>query len=257
MTRRALVTGASHGIGRAVAAMLLAEGWEVVGVSRRLCDLDGVRAYTLDVSLPHQVERLSWLCAPRLDAVVHAAAIQGPVGPLEDALPSAWLEAVRVNLLGAYHVARVTLPLLRQSDDARLLLFAGGGAFNARPEYSAYAVSKAGVVSLMETLAAELRHSTVTVNCVSPGFVPTGIDPRAPATNDSGQMARAVACVRHLLSPQARGLMGRTVSAEYDAWDQITPQTVASVNASVQGTRHRYPIQRVHELARSETAVVA
>ncbi len=249
----ALVTGASHGIGHEVARMLLAEDWDVVGVSRHPSGaLPGLKEYALDVSVPHQVHRLAWMVGGQpLDAVVHCAAIQGPIGPLDDTLPSAWLETIRTNLLGAYLVTRECLPFLRQSQDGRILLFAGGGAFNARPNYSAYAVSKAGVVSLMETLSAELwdQGAPVTVNCVSPGFVPTGIDPHAPILghdpDGSIAMERAVACVRHLLGPQTRGLTGRTVSAEFDDWASISPLTVASVNASVQGTRHRYPIQQV------------
>lgn len=248
--RRALVTGVSHGIGLEVARMLVAEGWSVVGISRRPFDVPGVRAYSLDVSVAHQVHRLSWMIGSEpLDALVHCAAIQGPIGPLEDSLPSAWLETIRINLLGSYLVTRECLPALHASDDARILLFAGGGAFNARPDYSAYAVSKAGVVSLMETLAEELRHSGVTVNCVSPGFVPTGIDPHAAVfgSDPDGSLAmeRAVACVRHLLGPQTRGLSGRTVSAEFDDWSSIDQTTVASVNASVQGTRMRHTIQQV------------
>ena len=255
MKRRALVTGVSHGIGQDIARTLLRDGWDVVGVSRHPARmLDGLTEYALDVSLPHQAHRLAWMVGDRpLDALVHCAAIQGPIGPLEDSLPSAWLETIRTNLLGTYLVTRECLPFLRQSQDARILLFAGGGAFNSRQDYSAYAVSKAGVVSMMETLAEELRHSSVTVNCISPGFVATGLDPHAPVLSSdpdgSMAMARAVACVRHLLSPQTRGLLGKTVSAEYDDWASIRDvASVAALNGSVQGTRHRHTIQMVSQL---------
>ena len=134
---------------------------------------------------------------------------------------------------------------LRQSDDGRILLFAGGGAFNGRPDYSAYAVAKAGVVSLMETLAAEEQR--VTVNCVSPGRVSTPMIgcPDAP----SPEKDRAVACVMHLLSDQTQGLTGSTISAEYDQWDCITQENVESINDSLLGKRHRYRIV-VRELVR-------
>ncbi len=251
--KRALVTGASHGIGLEITRMLLAEGWRVGGVSRTLPHLwnaDGRFGwFEVDVSSPESAALFSRWLPSTLDAVVHCAAIQGPIGPFWENDSADWVQTVTTNLIGAHNVVRAALPALQQSQDGRILLFAGGGAFNPRPNYSAYAVSKAGVVSLMETLAEELRDTSVTVNCVSPGFVPTGLDPHAPVLGQdpdgSIAMARAVACVRHLLSPQTRGLSGKTVSAEFDDWQSISPLTVASVNASVQGTRSRHTIQQV------------
>jgi NAD(P)-dependent dehydrogenase (short-subunit alcohol dehydrogenase family) len=200
--------------------------------------------------------RLRWLLSDylgdqTLDALVHCAAVQGPTGPLETSDTKAWIDAVNVNLTGTYRVLRATLPHLHKSLDGRALLFSGGGAFTPRPEYSSYAAAKAGVVAIMEALADELRHSTVTVNCVAPGYVPSGMPGRWASDKRDEALDRAVACVRHLLGPAARGLSGKTISAAFDDWSSITPLTVASVNASVQGTRHRHPIQRVQEMTRA------
>lgn len=261
--RRALVTGASSGIGLAVARMLLADGWAVLGASRTQAPIrhERFRWAMADVSLGYQAERLHrFLHGGPLDALVHCAATQGPVGPLEDADAVAWLGCVRTNLVGAFHVVKTALSYLHESDDGRILLFAGGGAFNPRPNYSAYAASKAGVVGLMETLAEELNGTTVTANCVSPGFVPTPIHAASleagpgvigqdvyahveqkMAEDDGTALERAVACVRHLLSEEARGLTGKTVSAEWDDWRAIGLLNVEGLNDSPVWTQTRLP----------------
>lgn len=254
--KRALVTGCSRGIGRAVSEMLLGEGWFVFGASRTPSplvherfldsrwDVGGYFAPAPDAHFPGG-----------LDALVHCAAIQGPVGPLSDNDPQAWLDTIRVNLMGTYITVALCLPHLLKSDDGRILLFSGGGAFDARPFHTAYAASKAGVVSLMESLADELRDTTVTVNCVAPGRVPTGIH-EPPLPDDGGEaMALAVSCVRHLLSPATRGLSGKTVSAPFDDWPHIDPLTVARVNASAMGTRKREPIALVGRLRMDQRRV--
>lgn len=247
--KHAVVTGCSSGIGRAVAQALLADGWVVLGVSRTYPKggMQGdFRWLHADLSTGYCVEHIAKSVPDnRLDALIHCAADQGPVGPL---VPSSgylsvddihrWHTAIRTNLVGTYDVVRLCLPSLRRSEDGRVLLFAGGGAFNPRPKHSAYAAAKAGVVSLMETLAEE--EDRVSVNCVSPGWVPTPMTVGEDFPSD--QKDRAVACVRHLLSPETKGLTGKTISAEYDTWAAITPDNVESINDSLLGCRHRYKV---------------
>ena len=272
MNRHALVTGCSRGIGLAVATALLGEGWQVHGAARTAPDLDhpAFRFVETDVSVLASVERLratieADLAGRPLDAVIHCAMVQAPVGPLEETDPEAWAHAIQIGLIGPYNVVRLMLPQLHRSPDGRILLFAGGGAFGPRPRFSAYACAKAAIVRLGETLAEELRGTSVSVNCVAPGFVPTPIHDatlqagrrlagaeydrvvRDVAHDDGTQMEQVVACIRHLLSPSTRGLSGKTVAAQFDDWELLTPFTVPEVMASDIWTTRRVNLSAAME----------
>lgn len=264
MDRSALVTGCSRGIGLAVTTALLDDGWHVYGAARHAPDLDHprFRFVQTDVADLASVERLraavdEGLEGRTLDALIHCAVTQVPVGPLEGTDPAEWTHAIQVGLIGPYNVVRTMLPYLHASRDGRVLLFAGGGAFGPRPRFSAYACAKAGVVRLAETLAVELQDSTVSVNCIAPGFVPTPIHDttlqagrqlagaeydrvvRDVAHDDGSRLAQVIGCVRHLLSPSTRGLTGRTVAAQFDDWEHLTPFTVREVMATDVWTTRR------------------
>lgn len=250
--KRALVSGCSRGIGRAVTLALLKDGWWVLGLSRSAPDFYRDSPWTNDVkdirfvweSCDLQYENRTLFPLHRfapLDALVHCAAVRGPVGEPLNVERGAFEDCIGTNLIGTFHALQIALPHLRKSDDGRALLFAGGGAFNPLPGYSAYAASKAGVVSLMETVAAELEQTRVTVNCISPGYVPTSMT--EGEDRPSPQMDRAVACVLHMLGPATTGLTGKSISAEYDDWALIGPENVESLNLSNLGTRHRYLIR--------------
>jgi len=192
-----------------------------------------------------------------LDAVIHCAVVQSPVGPLEETDPEEWAQSIQIGLIGSYNVVRKMLPHLHGSRDGRILLFAGGGAFSPRARFSAYACAKAGVVRLAETLAEELTGTSVSINCVAPGFVPTAIHEatlqagrhlagaeydrviRDVAHDDGSRLAHVVACIRHLLSPSTRGLSGKTVAAQFDDWEHLTPFTVPEVMATEIWTARR------------------
>ena len=270
----ALVTGVSRGIGAAVADMLIADGWSVIGLSRTAPpQKDGLYWFRWDAGtggLTDIADILGMTGIDVLDAVIHCAASQEPVGPIRDSDAVSWADAIYANLIGTYDVVRDTLPVLERSPDARILLMSGGGSFSPRPNYSAYAASKAGVVALMECLAGELPPN-VTANCVAPGFVPTGIhaptlaagpgivgpeEYRHATRAGEGAMETVVACVRHLLSPRTRGLSGRTVSAPHDDWASLTPLTVPLVMTSPAGTRTRHKISALGHASRRPDAVL-
>jgi len=101
--------------------------------------------------------------------LIAAAAVQGPVGPLLEIDRKRWIETIEVNLVGVMNACRAALPQMIQRRSGKILVIAGGGAAYSRPNFSAYAASKAAVVRLVETLADEVREYNVQVNALAPG----------------------------------------------------------------------------------------
>src|SRR6185436_3072021 len=100
---------------------------------------------------------------------------QGPIGPLVDAKPRLWAEAVETNLMGVFHACQAVLPHMIERRSGKIIVLGGGGAAYARPNFSAYAASKAAVVRLVETLAEEVRDQNIQVNCLAPGAAYTSM----------------------------------------------------------------------------------
>ncbi|MBV9325870.1 MAG: SDR family oxidoreductase [Chloroflexi bacterium] len=244
--RHIILTGATSGIGAALAEALAADGHTVYVCARRADALEriassspSILAHVCDVSEEEQVEAFVGWVGERtnhVDALINCAGSFGAIGPFEVTDSAEWLNTLRVNLYGTYLVTKHALALLGRSMDARVVNFSGGGAFGAFPNYSAYACSKAGIVRLTECLAAELAPRGVAVNAVAPGFLATPAHDSTlragPALagalhyrrtleilEESGaEMDNVLDCVRFLLSYEARGLSGKTISANFDPW---------------------------------------
>jgi 3-oxoacyl-[acyl-carrier protein] reductase len=174
--------------------------------------------------------------APHVDALINCAGGFGAIGVLEATDSDEWWQTLRANLFGVYAMTKHVLPLMNGAADPRILNFSGGGAFNAFPHYSAYACSKAAVVRLTECLAEELQPRGIAVNAIAPGFVATEIHAATLAAGEAlagtahyeatqktlrdggARLETVVECIRFLLGPQARGLTGKTISANFDPW---------------------------------------
>jgi len=171
----------------------------------------------------------------QINGVIHAAAILGPIGPIVDLDDEAWLDTLKVNLFGTFLVVRKAARLFQSRGGGRIVAFAGGGASNAWPNYSAYASSKVAVVRFIETVAKELADSGVELNAIAPGFVVTRMQTQTLAAGDragaeylqtaqlqiaNGGVSPDIAAnlAAFLVSDRASGITGKFVSAVHDDW---------------------------------------
>jgi len=249
---RIVITGASSGIGQHLAEHLTGAGHEVWGLARS-AQTAAFATSSCDVSDWAQVERASWTVAtrwPEIDALICAAAIQGAVGPAMTVDPRAWSETIRTDLDGTFFSIRAFWPLLRATPRrAKVICFSGGGASKARPNYSAYAAAKTGVVRLVENLAAEWTNLPVDINAVAPGAINTamtretvrlGPDLAGRAEFEAAQrqleeggqsISRVSGLIEFLLSAKSDHITGRLLSAQWDNWAAL-PAHVTTLAAS-------------------------
>ncbi|MBD8219185.1 SDR family oxidoreductase [Microbacterium sp. CFBP 13617] len=177
-SRRALVTGAAGGIGRAAVRALAAEGARVgaVDLDPRVRELGGP-AFVVDLADADAAAAAVDACARELggiDVLVLAAGISGPVGtPLGETSIGAWERVLAVNVTGAFVTLRAALPWLRASEAPAVVVVASDSALVASPGMAPYGASKAAVLQLARAAAVELAPEGIRVNAVCPSIVDT------------------------------------------------------------------------------------
>jgi NAD(P)-dependent dehydrogenase (short-subunit alcohol dehydrogenase family) len=182
--RIALVTGASRGIGYALALLLARAGAHIIAIARTVGALeeldDAVRAggasmtgVPLDMRDYPALYRLAATLNERyqrLDVLVGNAAVVGPRSPLRDVDPKSWDETMAINVTANWHLIRAMDPLLRRSGAGRVVLMTSGAATHARAYSGPYSVSKAALNVLARTYAAETDTTTpIRINLFNPG----------------------------------------------------------------------------------------
>ncbi len=199
----ALVSGASRGIGRAVALAFAREGARVTLLARGRADLDRVAGAieaaggtalvvpgdaAEEATAPRAVEA-ALARFGRLDCVVTAQGA-GTFGPLETSRLADWNEMLRANLTGTYLMCRAAIPPMLSAGRGTIVAVVSLAAVRAIPGCAAYTASKAGVLGLVRSLAAEVRTRGVRVAALCPGAVDTPFWDGIPSPPDRGRMLR-------------------------------------------------------------------
>lgn len=191
--RLALVTGASRGLGAAIARRFAAEGAHVILAARTVGALeeldDAVQALggaatlvPLDLLEHDQIDALGaalYQRFGRLDILVGNAGMLGELSPIAHTEPKVWDRVLSLNLSANYRLIRSLDPLLRQSDAGRAIFVTDAAGRNAEPYWSAYAASKAALETVVRMYAGEIALTKVRANLIDPGALRTGLRAQA------------------------------------------------------------------------------
>ncbi len=200
--RVALVTGASRGIGRAMALALAGEGAHVIAVARTTGALeeldDEIKAaggsatlVPLDLKDFAAIDRMGSPLAERwgkLDMLFANAGMLGSLTPLVNLKPSTFEDVMAVNVTANYRLIRSLEPLLKSAEHGRAVVVSSGVAHRPRAYWGAYAVSKAAVEMLALTWACEAATTPLRVNVLNPGPIATRMRRQAMPGEDQATL---------------------------------------------------------------------
>jgi len=254
--RTTLITGASQGLGLAIARAFVRSGASVMLCARdsetleqargelaELAALDQrVLAHVADVAQRADVERLAaeaLSAFPQLHILVNNAGVYGPKGLIEDLEWDEWVRAVEINLYGSVLMCRALLPHFKANRYGKIIQLSGGGATNPLPRISAYAASKAAIVRFAETLAEETRTDGIDVNSIAPGALNTRLLDEVLEAGPAkvGQafynrmkklkaeggtpLEKGADLAVFLASAASDGITGKLISAVWDPWETL------------------------------------
>lgn len=271
-----IITGASQGLGKAIAAQFVRDGANVVMCARDAALLASARdelaesggrvlAQPCDVSDEREVAQLVTFALRELGSIqvlVSNAGVYGPMGPTEEVDLGEWQRAIEINLYGTLLPCRALIPHFKQNSRGKIVIISGGGATNPLPNISSYAASKAAVVRLMETLAEELRSHRIDVNAVAPGALRTRLVEQVLAAGPervgaaffeknkkwaeegATPLELGASLCAWLASAESDGITGKLLSAQWDPWARLAEHREELAGSDIYCLRRIVPEDR-------------
>jgi 3-oxoacyl-[acyl-carrier protein] reductase len=265
----ALITGATGGLGRYLVRAYWQSGCHVFATGRDAHALEHINEelgklpnshnqrfeyHTIDLRCDGSAADLAVACLAafgRIDHLICNAAIQGPIGPFNDNDLGQWSDCIKLDLLAPVALTQSVLRIMQDVNTPHsktILFISGGGATAPRPAFSAYASAKVALVRFAETLSLELAQTTISVNCIAPGAMPTDMlaDVVAAGPDNAGIKEFEAACaitatdksvmekaadLAVFLSTKGHAITGKLISAQWDRW-QEWPDHLDALNRS-------------------------
>lgn len=252
MSKTALITGASKGLGACLAQRFWNDGYSLALCGRNLNELDQVvdglgqrqgqcaKSFIedfADSSAPQRLFEQVNRHFPSITVLINNAAIQGPIGPVWENDWLEWNKALQVDLFAPIALCRLFVPLMGANGGGCIINLSGGGATGPRANFSAYATAKAGLVRFSETLAEEVRGLDIRVNCIAPGAMQTAMlaEVLASGIEAAGErefalagkvvaeggasMDRVADLALFLAGDASQSITGKLISAVWDNWE--------------------------------------
>jgi short-subunit dehydrogenase len=233
-----LITGVSGGFGSEIAKQCIAEGHNVIGMSRRKVDIpqmEYVYCDIADMQFLHFVMRTRVVNRFEIDAVINCAGQQSPVGKIWEQNITNVKNSFGVNLFAPIVINNFVLPGMMKKNKGKIINFSGGGASAARNNFNSYAMAKTAIVRYTEDLASELGAYNIQVNALAPGIlysgmtdevINMGIDAAGKYEYETALSTKqfppppdnTLRCISWLLSDESNGCTGRFISAKWDAY---------------------------------------
>lgn len=252
MTRTVIVTGGSSGLGLFISKSFASIGDRVIIVARNEAKLKASTLSLQSLGLDVSFRRLDVTDAFKvksvfeevnntygaIDVLVNCAGVLGPAGRLDTVEIDDWVANINSNLIGPALTMREAIKHMLFKGAGKIVNISGGGAVKALPTLSAYCASKAGLIRLTETVAAEFFDRNIQVNAVAPGFIVSGIHDQIINTSSNldrnlrNELIEKIStggdspyptcdlCL-FLTSQESNHITGRLISAIHDKWQEF------------------------------------
>jgi NAD(P)-dependent dehydrogenase (short-subunit alcohol dehydrogenase family) len=215
----AIVTGANGNLGHAVVSRLVADGFRVAQVERTRILLDGAEVAELDLSNSASTRKAFELATrgAKLQAVVHTVGTFRAGAPLVDAADEEFTELFQTNVMTTLHVVQAALAIMQPQKSGRIAVVASLDALQGVAKRAAYGASKAAQLRLVESAAADVKGTPITLNTVLPGTMDTPQNRAAMPKADPSKwlkLEEVANLLAYLVSDAASGIHGQSIRVE-------------------------------------------